>query len=57
MGDPGAITEYEQSMLSYRPQLLPFLDGKQEPEVWAFGHVLYEMATGGQVRLVAAICL
>ena len=46
----GAISEYEQSALQYRPQLLPLLIDKQEPEVWAFGHILYEMATGGQVR-------
>eukprot|EP01052_Picozoa_sp_SAG31_P070897 SAG31_NODE_29778_length_390_cov_0.697595_1_plen_80_part_10 len=36
-------------MLQYRPQFLPFIYDKQEPEVWAFGHILYEMATGGQV--------
>ena len=47
-GEACAVSEYEQSMLGFRPQLLPLLIGKQEPEVWAFGHVLYEMATGGQ---------
>ena len=50
-----AISEYEQSMLAFRPQLLPLLLGKQEPDVWAFGHVLYEMATGGQAAAASDV--
>ena len=52
-----AVTEYEQAILGYRPQLLPLLAGKQEPEVWAFGHCLYEMATGGQAASASNVFL
>eukprot|EP01052_Picozoa_sp_SAG31_P041707 SAG31_NODE_6399_length_2034_cov_1.431525_3_plen_279_part_01 len=53
--DHCAISEFEQTALGMRGRLTSWLIDKKEPEVFAFGQVLYEMATGGEAETAGMI--